>query len=240
MSEYLPISWPSKCLVYEGVDVDSITVRAYQGRDEVYLSQINSTNLERNYFELLKDLIRGLDPKNLTLGDRLYLIVWECINSYTNIIQVRSICSECIEEIDVAVDLKKLDVTHLPDDFKQPYEITLPVSNKKISLRLFTVTDEIAVEKYNQKHKDGLLYRYARSVVTEDDLLAVLAQFNEMHAKDFTAIRAWHEKFYHGPNMEAVVSCPKCDEEVTVDVPFRLDFFFPDGDALRSTFGKGV
>jgi len=238
MSEYIPIlNLPSKCRVYPNVEPGSITVRAYQGKDEVYLSQINSTNLERNYFELLKDLVHGVDPELLTLGDRLYLIIWECINSYTNTIPVQLICPECIEEIEVSVDLSALSVTHLPDDFQQPYEVTLPKTGKKLLLRLLNVKDDLAVERYSLKNDDGMLYRYARSVVTEDDILQVLEQVRQMHAKDFTAIRAFHEKFYHGPDMETLLPCPKCGEEITVDVPFRSNFFFPDGEALRKSFG---
>lgn len=240
MSEFLPIDLPSRCLVYSEVEPGSVTARSYQGQDEVYLSQINPANLEKNYFEVLKSLLKGVDPNKLTLGDRLYIIIWECINSYSDTLRVQSICPNCIKEIEVSVDLKSLEVIQLPEDFVQPYEVTLPVSGEKLLLRLFTVEDDIEVERYTQTNDDGYLYRYARSIVSDLDILQILAKLRTMASKDLMRIRAFHEKFYHGPEMLAKVSCPKCEREVEIDVPFRLDLFFPAGSIFGETFGKGV
>jgi hypothetical protein len=222
------------------VEPGSVTARSYQGQDEVYLSQINPLNLEKNYFQVLKGLLRGIEPDKLTLGDRLYIIIWECINSYTDTLRVQAICPNCIKEIEVSIDLKSLEVTQLPETFVQPYEVTLPVSGEKMYLRLFTVEDDIEVERYNQNNDDGYLYRYARSVVSDLDILQILEKFRNMKAKDLMRIRAFHEKFYHGPEMLSKVICPKCEREVEVDVPFRLDFFFPDGSTIDTAFGAGV
>ena len=239
MSTYLPINLPSRCLVYYGVKQDDVKIRAYQGQDEVYLSQINPKNLEKNYFEVLHNLIQGVDPLKLTLGDRMYIIIWECINSYSNLIKVNTICSHCLNEEIVSVDLSNFDVTELPKDFEQPYTIDLS-TGEKIRLQLLTVADDIKTEQYSVGHEDSMLYRYARSVVTDADILQTLEQFRSLPAKDFLRIVAWHEKFFHGPVMESAFTCSKCDKEDKVEVPFRFSFFFPDGSELEEFFGQGI
>lgn len=237
-NNFLPISLPSQCLTYLEVKPEDIKARAYQGSEEELLSQINPLNLERNYLEVMKRVIQGIDPLKLTLGDRLYFIVWECINSYTDVIKVKTVCSNCLQEVEVSVDLKNLGVIKLPDNYKEPYEVTLP-SGKQIKLRLLTVADEIEIEKYQQKQGKSHLYRYARSIVSDDNIVEKLKLLeNSPTIKDVAKVRAFHEKFYHGPDFTYAYKCPRCREEDDVEVPFRLDFIFPTGETLTKTFGE--
>jgi hypothetical protein len=222
------------------VEPTGVSARAYQGQDEVILAQINPLNLERNYFEVLKEVLRGVDPGLLTIGDRQYFIVWECINSYTDTITVQSICSSCLKQIEVSVNLKELDTAYLPEDFEQPYEVTLPVSKQKIMLRLLNVSDDVATEQYSKDHEDGVLYRYARTIVCEEDILQTMARVRKMAAKDYLRLVAFQDKFYHGPIMAHTFKCPKCGAEVQEEVPFRLDFLFPDGSTIEESFGAGI
>lgn len=239
MSEYLPVSLPSKCLPYEGVNSSDVMIRAYQGRDEVFLAEINPVNIEQKFLRVLKNVLKGVDPELLTLGDRLYIIVWECINSYTEILKVKTACSHCLQDIEVSVDLRKLEVISLPDNFKQPYEVTLP-NSEIVHLRLLNTRDEIDILKFEKDSDEGLLYRYARSIVDDKNVLERVERLGNLGAKDLATIRAFQEKFYHGPDMNAKVTCPECGEEDDVEVPFRLDLLFPDGKALRDSFGEGI
>lgn len=234
---FVPINLPSRCLTYPGLHPEDIKARAYQGSEEELLSQINPINLERNYLEVMKRVIQGIDPIKLTLGDRLYFIVWECINSYMDVIQVKTVCSHCLQEVEIPVDLKELKVINLPEDFKEPREVPLP-GGEKIKLRLLTVEDEIEIEEYQKKHGSSHNYRYARSIVSEKDILEMLDKVEKMSAKDKATLRAFQEKFYHGPDLYHKYTCPKCKEEDEVEVPFRFDFLFPTGETLTKTFGE--
>ena len=239
MEKYLPINLPSKCLLYEGINLSDVKIRAYQGRDEIFLAEINPINLEQKFLQVLQNVILGIDPKLLTLGDRLYIIIWECINSYMETIKVKTLCSHCLQNIEVEVDLRKLDVIKLPDDFKQPYEVKLSGGNI-IHLRLLTIEDEIAILKFEKQSDSGHLYRYARSMVDDRDVIERMKELESMGSKDIAKIRAFPEKYYHGPDMSTLVICPKCEEEEKIDVPFRLDFLFPIGETLRESFGEGL
>jgi len=238
MSEFLTINLPSRCLPYE-VNSEDITVRAYQAKDEIYLAEINPINLESKYYQVLKNVVRGIDPKLLTLGDRLYIMIWECINSYTETIRLRTVCTHCLEEVSISVDLTKLNSIQLPSDFKQPYLISLPQSDKEINLRLLTVGDELEIEKFEQKNQRPR-YRFARSVVSGLNVLDRLEEMEKLGTKDYAKIRAFHEKFNHGPDLNTTFVCPKCGEVDDIEVPFRLDFLYPYGEALTDAFGEGI
>jgi len=239
MDNYVPIRLPSKCLPYEGVNPDDVKIRAYQGRDEIFLAEITPINIEQKFLQVLNNVLRGIDPQKLTLGDRLYIIVWECINSYTEIVRVKDICSYCFKEAEFSVDLRELEVIELPDNYKQPYEVKLP-SGKVVHLRLLTVKDEIEAQNFERGNDSSFLYKLARSIVDDRNVLERMRDLENMSAKDITVIRAFHEKFYHGPEMKAKVKCPNCGEEDEISVPFRLDFIFPDGETLGATFGEGI
>ena len=240
MSTHLPINLPSKCLPYEGIDPANITIRAYTAADEIFLSEINPINLESKYLMVLKEVLIGIDPKLLTLGDRLYIMLWEYIKSYSSSINELVVCSHCMEESTVPIDLLNLNKVDLPDNFLERCKVKLPDKDREITLRLLTIEDEIAIEQYEKKNRDGHLYRYARSVVSDADVLSRLSDIKKLSAKDFAKIRAFQEKFYHGPDMKTTFICPKCEEVDDLVVPFRLEFLYPYGKALIDAFGEGI
>jgi len=234
--QFFPVELPSKCLPYLGIKQGDIQIRSYTGEDEQILAQINPSNLERNFLQVMNRIVKGIDPKNLTLGDRSYLIILEYINSYCEKIKVKSACSHCMNPVEFEVDLRKLHVTTLPDNYHQPTPVVLPVSNKTVNLRLLTVADEIEIEKYQQQVGDAYLYRWARSI----DGVDPVAQTMEMKSwptRDTARVRLFHEEHFHGPDSTINLPCPKCGQEEEVLVPFRLDLFLPVGSALRSCFG---
>lgn len=120
MSTFLPLSLPSKYLPYEGINKEDVTIRSYTAKDEVYLAEINPINLESKYLQVLKSIVRGIDPKLLTLGDRLWIMIWEYITSYSPTIKLSTVCSHCLAEVDVSIDLTNLELVKLPDNYHQP------------------------------------------------------------------------------------------------------------------------
>lgn len=240
MSTYLPINLPSKCLPYEGIDPANITIRAYTAADEIYLSEINPINLESKYLMVLKKVLQGMDPGMLTLGDRMYIMIWEYIKSYSSDVKLPVACSHCLTESTVLIDLLNLDKIELPDDYHQPHKVMLPDKGKEIPLKLLTLDDEIAIERYEKQNENGHIYRFAKSVVSDADIQSIVSDMEKLSAKDFAKIRAFQTKYYHGPNMETKFTCPKCGEEDRVTVPFRLEFLYPFGVALTDAFGEGI
>lgn len=234
---HLPVQLPSGYRTYHDVHSENITVRPYTGEDESVLAQINPANIEKNFLVVLTRVISGIDPRNLTLGDRLYLIIWEYINSYSETVQVRQTCSNCMEVVTFPVDLRKLEIKKLNPDLAIPTPVQLPVQGATVHLRPLTVGDEIAVEKI-ESAGDAFLYRFARSFVGVDDHVQQMVQMKTWPAKDVARIRYYHDvEADHGPITSIKMGCPHCKEVEEVEVPFRLDFFHPEGSALGTCFG---
>jgi hypothetical protein len=237
-SSFLPINLPSKCLPYEGINPEDITVRTYTGADEVLLAQINPVNIERNFLVVLQSVISGIDPKKLTLGDRLYLILWEYINSYNSQLDVDQVCSHCLKRVSFSVDLLDLQLRYLPDNYLELTVVHLPVQDKVVRLRVLTVEDEVECEKMESDGKDPYLYRIARSFVGEEEPFILMEKMKSWPGKDMARVRKFHElDTEHGPKLLMTQKCPNCGEEEDVVIPFRFEYFHPTGEALRKCFG---
>jgi hypothetical protein len=239
LENFHAISLPSRCLPYDGVKPEDITARSYLGRDEIYLAEITPDNLDQKFLQIMKGAIRGIDPEQMTLGDREYFILWEYIRSYSDHLGFELVCLNCGKQIEIQVDLRELNVIELPENFKQPYSIPLP-SGIDVQLRLLTIKDEIDANEFAQKSNEALIFRCARSVVEAGSIVDKMERLKSLPASDVATIRAFHEHFYHGPNMNTKFKCPKCGAEDDIEVPFRFEFIFPRGEALTRAFGKRI
>lgn len=239
LENYHNISLPSRCIPYEGVSPGNVLARPYLGRDEIYLAEITPDNLDQKYLQIMNGAIRGLDPEQMTIGDRDYFILWEYIRSYSKFLGMELICLNCGNQIEIQVDLSELDVIQLPEDFKQPYTVTLP-SGTEVQLRLLTVRDEIDAEDFAQKSNESLVFRCARSVTEPGGIVEKMERLKSLPASDMATIRAFHDRFYHGPNMHTKFICPRCKKEDETEVPFRFEFIFPRGKTLAGAFGKRI
>jgi len=237
---YKPIQLPSKCLVYKDVDPTKVQIRTFKGKDEKLIAEITYDNFERKALVVMRNVLQGIEPDKLTVGDRLYVLVWEAINSYTKDYDVEHTCNDCFERITSTIDLSTLEVVELPEDFKEPYPLKLS-NGDIVNLRLFRVEDEIKIADYEKADKASWLYRFATAIV--DDSKGIwdrVAYLENMESKDLASIRAFHNKFVHGPKMESPYICPKCGGAGRTPVPFRLEMLFPYGKTLERYFGNAV
>lgn len=231
---------PSKFQVYN-VDPKTVQLRTFKGKDEKLIASLTYENFESKFIEILKNVLVGIDPRELTIGDRLYIMLWEVINSYTKFCTLDHQCSNCYQKTQYDVDLSLVSVTDLPEGFKEPYPVKLTNGNI-VNLRLLRVKDEEKTRDYEKATgQNAWLYRFALSIV-DDKLSDVdrMTMLDEMPTVDIALIRAFHEKFYHGPKMEAMVECKKCGVSEVAPIPFRVELFFPHGDSLKRYFGDAI
>lgn len=234
------LALPSRFRVYD-IQPSAIRLRTFKGKDEKLIASLTHENFESKFIEILSNVLEGLNPRDLTIGDRLYIMLWETINSYVKFCTLDHQCSNCFEKNQYDVDLSLLNVVELPDDFKEPYTIKVS-GGKTINLRLMRVKDEEKAKDFEKNTKQSSwLYRYALTIV--DDKMndyEKMAMLEEMPAIDIALIRAFHEKFYHGPKMEVTVECKKCGASEVAPVPFRIELFFPYGETLKRYFGNAI
>lgn len=220
--QYIPISLPSKCLIYEDVDADSIRIRPFKGRDEALVAELNLENLKKKFVTIIENVIQGIEAKKLTSGDAKHILFWQAINSYNRDYPIKLVCEHCLQKIQVVCDLGKVNSVELPDNFIQPVEVKL--SDRVVNLRLLTVADEIASFDWAKAGKSTYLYSYALSIVDEStDILKKMEMLENMSPADLNEIRKFHVKYEHGPDMEVPYTCPICSYEGKLVLPFRSD-----------------
>ena len=240
MENYIQIKLPSRCIPYSGVDPTTIQIRTLKGRDEKLIAEMSDSNFDKKANILLASILKGIEPSKLTTGDRLHLLVWEVIHSYSKDFHVEFECDHCWQKSDYLVDLSKLDIAELPEDYKEPYEVKLPDSGTIVKLRLITIDDLFKVSEIEKLGQNVWLYRYALSIVDEKGIWDKVEMLENLSVKDMAVIRAFHEKFIHGPKMEAKYECPKCGGTGEIPVPFRLKMLLPYGKELRAFVGDAI
>ena len=237
----IKLELPSKCLVYKNVDQSQIVARTLKGKDELLLAEMSSDNFDKKFLALLRNILKGIDPEQLTLGDKLYLAIWLTINSYSKDYIYEYECEHCWQKSEYVVDLSKLEIVELPEGFKEPYTIKLPDNGLEINLRLLKFQDLIRLSDMEKSGANVFLRKYAMSIVDEKKSLIERESFlSELSVKDTAMIRGFHEKFYHGPKMEVSYECPKCGGTGVMPVTFRLDMFLPYGKRLKQYLGDAI
>ena len=236
---FLPVSLPSGGRTYT-VPVQDIRIRSMLGVDEVLLAQMSPMTIERKFQELLRRVLIGILPEQITFGDRLYLMLWLSINSYAGEIKITNVCSNCLKDYEAEVDLRNINVISLPVDFTAP--VSIQTDAGPLGVNLLTVADLADTEKYAIDHEDSGIYKYSRTLWGPgcETPEQKKDKYEKLSTKDTAKIRAVQEQYFHGPDMKAKVTCPHCKEDDMIEVPFRIEFLFPTGQNLRSNFGTRV
>lgn len=242
MSEviYHKLDLPSKLLPYRKLGVEDVSVRFLKGSDERLVGELNMMNFDKKFKILLKSVLRGIEPGQLTVGDRLYIAMWIVINCYSNIYKIETTCSECFEKMNLDVDLSKLEKVELPDGYEEPFLVSLS-NGDSVPMRLLRVDDLITYQDYVNKNKrEDIIYKLALTIDNDDSLANKLNYLNELSTKDIGLLRAFHDDHFHGVDLSSYKydKCP-CPQEVAGEtpVPFRLEMFLPDADSIRAASG---
>jgi len=235
---------PSRGLVYpellnNGV-AGPLTINTFRGKDEKLLAELTTENFEKRFVTVLKNVLKGIDPNKLTSGDRLWFVLYLTINSYSRLFSVSHECSKCYSTKNYQVDLSQLEIIQLPENFKEPYEVKLPVSGDLLKLRLLRVRDLIDIDDLEKSNQNVWLYRYALSIVNEKSIWDNVEYLEKLDVKDIMLIRAFHDKFKHGPKMISKYTCPDCGGTGVMPVPFRLEMLLPYGENLARAVGDTV
>ena len=116
-----------------------------------------------------------------------------------------------------------------------------PKSGEVVKVRLLTVGDMIKVDEMDKSGQNVWLYRYALALTYPDlNSFQKVEYLENLPVSDLALIRAFHDKFFHGPKMESKYECPDCGGTGTMPVPFRIEMLFPYGESLTRNFGNTI
>jgi len=213
---------PSGCQPYPEVDPEEVYLHTFKGKHQQIIAEMGPKNLKKKFLHLMEDVLEGPDPKLLTSGDVKHIMLWELINSYSHLYGVRFQCPACQLKVKMQVDLTMIE-SHEMISFSGHHEVELS-DGKTMRIRPYTIMDEIESVNYALSGKSPVLYDLALTMILEDtNVLERLTMLENMDARDVQAIQQGHKELEHGPDMLAPFTCPYCDEEDRVAVPFRFD-----------------
>lgn len=260
---------PSLGKPYNGlVPNGEVTVYTMKTTEEKLFAGLNKASDFENVIDTLisrcTSIPKELKPSELYVGDRVFLMMNIRAVSYGIMYAFKASCSSCRAGWDHQIDLTKdLEVKEVDSDWEDPFEIELPQSGDRVTLRLFRGRDERRViefvdrssRKVNLKSPGdpGYIYRMALHVVgvmsTEaknsfggvgidpaDVLPPALIWVENLSAMDSSAIREELEARTPGILLSVEYDCPKCGTDLTEPLPVSPAFFRSTSSAkVRTT-----
>jgi len=232
------VDLPSKGLLYsENSPLSSGTVemKYMTAREEDILTNRNYISNGTVIDKLLKSLIvtKDLNFNDLLVGDKNAIMVAARILSYGKDYTIT------LNGTQHTVDLSTLEHKVLDEslykDKKNEFEFTLPHTGNKITYKLLTHNDEIAIDKeiaglkkIDKQASPEVTTRLKRMITSVNGMVEQkdIRDFvdNYLLAKDARAFRAEYSRVQPDINLKLSID----DVEEDVDLPIGLNFFWPD------------
>lgn len=224
---------PSRGLLY-GDKVKDGKVKVYPIRvfEEKMLAGGTGNGSDKTNQLLKSCLATEIDPKELLLVDRMFLLCHLGLLSYGSERELNVTCQECKHQFPLKVDMTQFDITYAEDGLEDQREVTLPVSGDKVVIRLLRGTDEgkiISMDARLKKSKkvggvDSLLVlQMMLPIVSVNDKELsgsdLIEWIENMIAQDARALRDAINKTDFGIDTSTEVICPACSEEFSFEFP---------------------
>jgi hypothetical protein len=216
-------------------------------RDEKILSTSTGESWGKVLNQILKSLLKDGDTfyNDLVLADRDYLLTYIWSSCYSSIRSMEVVCPSCGHRNDkFEVDLTKIDVKELDDDYVDGFKLELS-NGEKITLRLVTVGDQDICERFIDKHPEyDISTVIAVNSMTFDRVIPLLQKLkyaeDNVTGKDMSIVRSYHTHYKFGIAEDVEYNCNACKVgQVRVPIFFDIEFFLPtsvpnDFDAILS------
>ena len=180
-----------------------ITIKYMTAKEEDILA---STNLIRKGIVLDKlfesIIVDNVNPNDIIIGDKNAIVLATRLLGYGADYPISFYSSKTGEQIDAVVDLSKVQTKEVDTSIfnnKNEFEFILPSNGKKITFKLLTHGDELAIQKdidaLEKLNKDSSfeittrLRHMIKSVDGNNDISAISKFVNGMLAKDSKALR---------------------------------------------------
>ena len=242
------VDLPSKGLLYpEGHPlrgVETLEIKYMTAKEEDILT--SKTLIKKGIVidRLIESvLVDNVNVDDLLLGDKNAILLATRVTGYGPIYETGIACPSCgnnfehsfnLEEVqnNDHVDLDELNVTQE----KGLFFFDLPASKVRIGVKALTSGDEKKMDQMNQK-KEKLNLPETNLTDLLKEIIVVAANstdegliskfINVMPARDSRLVREVYRKVIPNIDLTQEVTCPKCNAESKVEVPFGADFFFP-------------
>ena len=234
---------PSKGLVYpkdHPLASGRITIKYMTAKEEDILSNQNLIKkgivLDKLFESIIVDKI---DPKDIVIGDKNAIILATRLLGYGADYTMKFYSGVIGDTIQTVVDLSKVQTKEV--DFslfknKNEFEFITPLGKNKLTFKLLTHGDELAVEKdieaLEKLNKDGSFeittrLRYMiKSIDGNSDISTINKYINGMLARDSKALREYVKSM--SPDMDMTFEYThSTGEKEALPITMGVNFFWP-------------
>lgn len=234
------IELPSRGLLYGGKIPPTITIRAMTTKDEKMIVGSGEESIRR----LLSSCItepQGIDVTSLALGDQHFILVHLRILSYGPEYNIKMRCPACSMTNTYVVNLEELEVNYLPEDFREPFEVVLPRSKRRVGLKLMRFGDLVRADERAKKvmrrggnagGDPGFIFRMASMIATIDGKAPESPGETQTFVENLIGMDSAYihdriTKVDMGYDVNLLETCVGCGEETEFVMPLTAEFFRP-------------
>lgn len=248
---YTTVALPSKGALYDGAIPDGeVQIRRMLGRELTLLNSSGST-LDRleGILKATVQLPGAFQLADLLVTDRMYLLLAVRTATYGPDYRFDWRCQFCGStgrwDVNILTDLDESSggvqmAGHDHPVLVEPFEFTLPESEKVLGLRLLRGRDERALMVHARRGRmqgtDGAdpseLFRISLHIETIDGekpegALARQRFMDTISAKDLLAVQDAIDKAEPGIDLTVYPECDVCRASSKLEMPFDMEFFRP-------------
>ena len=230
---------PSLGMPYPGVK--AIMIREWSTRNAETILEASDNGLR----QILIDELRKVTPfpvDLLTYGDVIYILLWQRVNTFGQYFETNlELKGQASRPTVVDLTTVENDTLHPAYPNRKPIEVGGHEVQLDVAREGDTTAQEDFLAMYPNVPKRAVLYGV--TIQTIDGLRKSVpekVQFvNELSARDFKKLEAWHDFFYHHPKEELQVQHPETGEVLRIPYRFRsVEFFIPEGSSLFNIEGE--
>lgn len=224
---------------------ENIEIRYMTAKDEDILTSRALLKQGVAIDRLIQNLIvdKNIKCSDLYIGDRNAIIVYARASAYGSIYETKVTCPACSEVSKYKFDLEE----HVKYDGQEWGELdirptdngtfisTLPMTKIVAEVRPLVGADEalmIKEMKKDKKGQDGLITKQMKKFCVSfngyTDKPTIYKVIDHLTAADSRYLRGVFGAVSPDLSITNTFSCPSCDHEEEMTVPFGTDFFWPD------------
>ena len=229
---------------------DTIEIKHMTAKEEDIL--VNEDYITRGIlFDKLVDSLlvdKSISSNDLLVGDKNAVLIAARATGYGSEYLMRLPCEDCDKVATFAYDLEKVGAKGSGleglteqgieyDSHDNVFRFELPKSNIRVGIRLLTGHDHQFLKKQDeQKVKLGLetnsTIDFLRRVIVEANDVTEAKLLNQLvevlPAIDSRKVRSVYSSVMPDADTKQKIVCPLCSAESESEVPFTLEFFWPD------------
>ncbi len=222
----------------EGFD-GKVVIRPLKTKDEKFLCVANTSKALQDVLSRCIVKPESFDLSKLTSPDIMFLLIQLRIISYGNTYDITVHCDNCNKKVDVNIDLDSLKLDNLQEDFVEPIEVILPVSQQRVGIRLLRQKDIYKIQEkaasLRKKFPQGgnhLYFQQMLSLVDNIDGKKLSdaekeAVVGEWIGRDSAYFNQKVDEIEIGYDLKQTEVCPFCGEEIEFVLPIEASFFRP-------------